>query len=90
MPLEKLDRAVEIGDAIVEILISRAAELGQIPRPRDPIMAARVDDEAVMPMFAQLLAEVKQRRQVKIHRHAVDEDQRSIRFLIRRRQQRAV
>jgi hypothetical protein len=53
-------------------------------------MAARIDDEAVMAMLRQFLAEVEQRRQVKIHRDTVDEDQRSIRFLVRRRQQRAM
>ena len=53
-------------------------------------MTAGIDDKAVMAALAEFLAEVEQRRQVKIHRHAVDKDQRRVRFLIRRRQQRTV
>jgi hypothetical protein len=39
---EKGNRAVKIGDAIFEILIGRAAELGEVRRPRDPVMAAGI------------------------------------------------
>ena len=53
-------------------------------------MAARVDDETMMAARRQLLAKGKQRRQIKIHRHAVDENQRRVGLLVRWREYRAV
>ncbi len=90
LPFEKINRTVEVRETVFEIFVSRTAEFRQISRPRNPIMAAGVDDEAVMPTFAQLLAEGKQWRQVKIHRHTMNQDQRGVRFFVSRREQRAV
>jgi hypothetical protein len=38
----------------------------------------------------ELLAESKQRRQVEVHRHAVDKNQRQVRWFFRRCEERAV
>ena len=90
MLLEKVDGCVEIGDAVLEILIRCAAEFLQISRARDPIMPARVDDKTMITALCQCLAEVEQRRQIKIHRHAMDENQAEIGYAARRRKQRTV
>ena len=56
---QEFDCAVKIGNAVIKVFIGGAAELGQVSRARNPIMAARVDDEAVMAALAEFLAEVK-------------------------------
>ena len=90
MPLEKFDGTVEILDAVVEILIGGAAEFGQIAGTRDPVMAARIDDKTVVATSSQFLAKVKQRRQVEVHGYAMDQNERDVRFVIRRGEQCAV
>ena len=75
---EKLQRAVEIGKTVFKILVRRAAELRQIAGARNPVVAAGVDDEAVKVSPGELLAENRQRRQVKIHRDAMHEQERQI------------
>src|SRR5262245_18331760 len=89
LSLEKLKCTVEIGDAVCKFFMRRAAEFRQITRARNPVMTARVDDEAVMAARGQFLAKGKQRREVKVHGHAVNQYQCDIRFLVRR-QQRAM
>ncbi len=53
-------------------------------------MTAGVDDEAMKAERRQLLAEDKQRRQIKIHRHTMDKDQCEIGRALRRRKKRAM
>ena len=85
-----IQRAVEVLGAVFEGFISRAAELGEIAGARNPIMAARVDDETVIAAVRQSLSDRRQRRQIEIHRHAVDEQEREVRFALGRREQQAV
>ena len=87
---QALQRAVEILGAVFKSLVSCAAKLRQIAGPRNPIMTARVDDERVIAMFGESLSEGRQRRQIKIHCHAVHEQERKIRLKIPRRKQQAV
>lgn len=76
--LEKVDGAIEVGDAILQHLVRRAAELGEIAGAGDPVMAAGIDNKTVMAAFGQFLAECEHRRQVEVHRHAVDQNQREV------------
>ena len=51
-------------------------------------MAAGVDDEAVKAARSQILAKYKQRRHIKIHRYAMDEEQSKIEWSCRRSEKR--
>ena len=72
--------------------MGRTAELGQIAGAGDPVAAARVlmTREAVKAARSQILTERKQRRQIKIHRYAMDKERREIGWSLRRREKCAM
>jgi hypothetical protein len=88
--VEVSQSTVQIEQAVFKIFVSRPAEFSQITGAGYPVVTARIDDETMISTFRQLFPEDDQRRQVKIHRYAVNEHQRKIRPVSRRREEQAV
>src|SRR5688572_3995319 len=89
--VEFVERAIVIFFAVLELFVGRAAEIEEVAAGAvDPIVTASVDDEAMITLFGEGLSESRQRRQIKIHRDAVHEQQSEIGPLLARRKQQAV
>src|SRR5262245_10844779 len=73
---QMLERAIKIFCALFESFVGGAAELGQIACPRNPVVAAGVDDKTMIAALGQHLTEIRQRRQIEVHCYAVNHDKR--------------
>ena len=73
--LQVLKRPIEIGQTVSKVFVGGATEFSEISGPRNPVVAARVDDEAVKTAAGEFVAQREKRRQVEIHRDAVHEEQ---------------
>ncbi len=88
---EYVQRAIVVFFAVLELFVGRAAEVKEVAAGAvDPIVTAGIDDEAMITLFREGLTESRQRRQIKIHRHAVHEQQSEIGLALARRKQQAM
>src|SRR5688572_16852734 len=89
--VEYVERTIVVFFAILELFVGRAAEIEEVAAGAvDPIVTAGIDDEAMITLFREGLSESRQRRQIKIHRDAVHEQQSQVGPLLARRKQQAV
>ena len=88
---EAFQRSVDVFGAVLELFVSRAAEIEEIGAGAvDPVVTAGVDDKTMSALLRERLSESGQRRQIKIHGDAMHEQQSKIGVAMARREQQAV